>query len=218
MKRLVLVALAMAIATLMGCTGKMYVKETPLSNGMTFVQHGRTGAFGTDNSGAGVITPAIEIPAQKAEIVTLEEEYTKNSKSWEGCGDEEPNRNAKNIKREKSKETWKRQVLIREAKSAETHGPEFIPMGFGSNGSTGNLAVPAAIVAAGYVGGQAAHRPDRTNIRQSGGGASATGGNANAEAASASSSASNAEAWQNQDQSLKNATDVDVDIERGGCR
>lgn len=219
MKKLFLLAvLAMVSATLVGCAG---VRETKLSNGMTLVQYKDKDAIGPNHTGA-VLLPAVSTPTTesepiilKSEKVVLEKTYTRSSTSWDNCKDATPNKNAKNVKRAEESETWTEEVLI-QPQVAQERKEQPIPLGFGTGPGPLETILPAAALAAGYVGGQAVHRPDtnRTNVTQTGGGGGgASVGDVKAEAASASSAASSAEAWQQQKQKEALTSEIGVDID-----
>lgn len=206
--------LAMVALTISGCAGTMYSKETKLSNGAILVQHGRTGASGTDNSGFLYIPePAsapIAAPVVKPKKVLLERTYTKSSTSWSNCPDRTPNRNAKNVKRLEETEAWTEEVLSAEQISpaiVQTASTQPVLSGFGTNASTVNASLGSLFVAGGMIGGAALLRPDRTNINQTGGGANVGPITTKAEAAAAAAQT------QTQDQLLKNKVGVGIDID-----
>lgn len=133
---LALVALA---AGAFGCAGEQFVKKTDLGD-VTVIQGGRTGAFGTDNSFVHIQKRADQVDA----VIRLEKTYHKESMSWNGCSDDLPNKNARNIRREKVKEKWTEDVPNPAAVPSENFG-------FGHNPSTGNVLLPAAAEAAGIA-------------------------------------------------------------------
>jgi len=150
-KIILTLAMLAAMTLTTGCAGKLYGDVKTLSNGREAVMVGRTGIFGADAVAIQIVPKKDEQP----QIVTLKKKYTKSMTSWTGCKDENPNKNAKNIRRFKSEENWQEEVLgaQEETFSYATGNP-----------SAGNSALGSAFMAAGIVGGAAALRPSTTSI------------------------------------------------------
>jgi hypothetical protein len=177
-KLAVLSLLAIVAVASIGCVGDNYTLRKDYHD-LTVIQGGRTGVFGTDNSWWYVQ----EKQAPQPDIYRLQETYSRTAEiTDQGCPDPAQ---TKNIRREKIKEVRTRDVPNPNKRAPVVYG------GGGTNPSTGNVAVPAALngTAAAATGGtfyylgQKARRPAQIGInqqQQGGGGGGATVGDVTA--------------------------------------
>lgn len=171
--RIVVVCL-MAMVLVSACAGTVYKKTVNLDGGDTADVVGRTGAFGTDAVAIRFKSKAPNDP----NILRLQSFHSRQATIQtydQKCPLPEQ---LKNIRT--------RTENVVESSYQDVPNPnkrqDQIAVIGGTNPSTGNVLLPAAVQAAGMaggmIGGAAVLRPARVNVQQNGGGATAGGGNA----------------------------------------
>jgi hypothetical protein len=170
MKRFTLILCILALMVVAGCEGTMYNSGPMRTRNGTVTIVGRTGAFGTDsNHTIYEQDPACVSPTVTAETYT--ERHFDSHKSK--CGSPSQNRDFYF----ENETTYTR----RQIPNPMAQPPKVIVTG-GTNESTGNRAIPAALRAAGEVGAAQVFDAGETVItnvnKASGGKANATGGSA----------------------------------------